>query len=517
LIFEFNDLKLDAELLEMTNSAGLVVVEPQVFSLLVYLIENRDRVVSKDDLISAVWQGRIVSDATLNTRINAARRAVGDSGKAQEVIRTYSRRGFRFVADVQADTLKQAPAQPDHTIDMSLPAKPSIAVLPFANMSNDPDQAYFADGITEDVIRALSRMRWLFVISRNSSFAYKDRTVSLATVSQELGVRYILEGSVRKAGQRLRITGELIDATSGHQIWADKYDGDLEDVFSLQDDITASISTTLISEITMAEITRVQKKHPASYNAWDHLMRALPLLHQLNASANDAAKAALQEAIKIDPDFVAPHVKLAWSYALEALHGWHKRGSSSLDQVDFHAQAAIKLNPNDPGGHCALALAHFWHGHQEEAIEAALRAIALESNLPDAHGILGSALAVSGKPDQAIESLERALRGSPRDPIRWFWYHGLANAHFAAQNYDEAIKWANLATDLSPGWAFSHLIAAASAALSKRPAKAAQEMTKLLQLIPQYSLKRYRRNPIWQHPPDIARLEEGLKAAGLPE
>ncbi len=514
--YRFGNFVLDTELLELRSAGTLVTMEPQVFSLLVALIENRERVVGKDELIDSVWGGRIVSDATLNSRINAARRAVGDNGKDQAVIRTHARRGFRFVAPVEP--LAATPAAAMRTdAAPALQDKPSVAVLPFVNMSDDPSQDYFADGISEDIIVALSRMRWLFVIARNSSFAFKGRTVTIDGVARELGVRYVVEGSVRKSTDRVRITGQLVDAADRHQIWAQKYDGSLSDIFSLQDEITSAVAMTLSSEITMAEIERARAKRPENFDAWDRYLHALPLMHRFEPEANARAKITLEEAIEADPEFVPPHVGLAWCYAQEALHGWQKFGRRSLELALHHARAAIALDPNDPRAHCSLALAHLWLGEQDEAIAAALRSIALDANMPEAHGVLGCALSVSGQAVQAIESIERALRGSPRDPVRWFWYHGMANAHFSLEHYDDAINWAKATAELMPGWAFSYLIAAASAGLTGKRGEAERALSGLLAVIPHYTIGRFRRNPIWTEPRDIEHIVTGLRNAGLAE
>ncbi len=349
------------------------------------------------------------------------------------------------------------------------------------------------------------------------SFLYKGADASVANVSKELGVRYVLEGSIRRAAHRIRITGQLIDAHTRRHIWAEKFDGELDDIFTLQDEFTSGISTSLISEITLAEIERVRKKHPDSYDAWDHYIHALPLMHKLEPTTNALAKEQFTKALAIDPEFVSPHVGLAWCYALEALHAWDTNGWQSLQRVHEHARSAIALDHDDPRAHCSLALAHFWYGRQKQAIAAALDAIRLDSNMPEAHGVLGNALATSGKANQAMEPLQRALRGSPRDPLRWFWYHGLANAHFALKQYVEAIEWAKLTAAHRHGWAFSHLIAAASAALLGRPEEARREIRELLSIIPHYSLKRLRGHPIWDNKPDVERLVLGLERAGLKE
>src|SRR5215212_7459983 len=246
MTLSFADYEIDVERRELRRATMAVHVEPQVFDLLVYLVENRDRVVSKDDLIASVWGGRIVSESTLTSRINAARKAVGDSGGEQKLIRTIPRKGLRFVGEVRTEEHVPAPSaeQPQSPV-LPLPDRPAIAVLPFVNMSGEPEQEYFADGISEDIITALSKLRWFFVIARNSSFTYKGKAVDVKRVSQELGVRYVLEGSVRKSGQRIRITAQLIDAATGNHLWAERYDRDIADIFAVQDEITERVVSAI--------------------------------------------------------------------------------------------------------------------------------------------------------------------------------------------------------------------------------------------------------------------------------
>ncbi len=242
----FEEYAFDTDRREMHRGADVISVTPQVFDLLDYLIRNRERVVSKDDLINVIWNGRSVSDAALTTRLNAARTAIGDSGEQQRFIKTLPRKGFRFVGAVREMQGPAGAEVADNPVEQSkptltLPNKPSIAVLPFANLSSDAEQEYFADGVVEDITMALSLFPWLFVIARNSSFTYKGRAVDVKQVGRELGVRYVLEGSVRKAGNRMRIAGQLIDAETGAHLWADHFDGALEDMFDLQDHVTASV------------------------------------------------------------------------------------------------------------------------------------------------------------------------------------------------------------------------------------------------------------------------------------
>jgi len=290
LRYLFEDCALDTDRRELRCGAALVAVEPQVFDLIVHLIQHRGRVVSKDELLASVWHGRSVSESALFNRINAARSAIGDAGNQQRLIKTLPRKGIRFVGKVREDETTAADA--DHSgpeiyrsqksdtsahvesLYLPLPDRPSIAVLPFANMSGDPDQEYFADGISEDLITGLSRIRWLFVIARNSTFVYKQRAVDVKQVSRELGVRYVLEGSVRRAGNMLRISAQLIDAVTGGHHWAERYDRELGDIFAVQDEITRSVAAAIEPHLLAAEGIRALSRSSADLGAWELVARA---------------------------------------------------------------------------------------------------------------------------------------------------------------------------------------------------------------------------------------------------
>ena len=295
--FVFGDCVLDPDRRELTRGSEAVPIGPQVFDLLLYLLRNRERVVSKDSLLDAVWAGRIVSESTLTSHINAVRKAIGDSGQEQRLIRTVARKGFRFVGDVSEVRVPEGLASPNAELTelteapplaLALPDKPSIAVLPFQNMSGDPEQEYFADGMVEDIITALSRIGWLFVIARNSSFTYKGRAVDVKQVGRELGVRYVLEGSVRKAANRVRITGQLIDATTGAHLWAERFDGALDDIFDLQDQVTASVVGAIAPQLEQAEIERAKRKPTESLDAYDYY----PARHGALSSGNQGGHRA---------------------------------------------------------------------------------------------------------------------------------------------------------------------------------------------------------------------------------
>jgi TolB-like protein len=307
LRYHFEDFVLDTDRRELHRGTKTVSIAPQVFDLLEYLIRNREHVVGKEDLINAVWNGRAVSDAALTTRLNVARNVVGDSGEEQRLIKTLPRKGFRFIGPVREEGGKSA-AVPDNRIEpekltLALPDKPSIAVLPFENMSGDPEQEYFADGMVEEITTALSRFKWLFVIARNSSFTFKGKAVDVKEVGRRLGVRYILEGSVRKASGKVRITGQLIDAVTGAHIWADRFERDLADVFALQDEVTVAVVSAVQPKLLQTEIAMAARRRPENLTAYDFYLRARQQ-HYLTTREGAAETIRLaHRALELDPRF----------------------------------------------------------------------------------------------------------------------------------------------------------------------------------------------------------------------
>src|SRR6187397_2908085 len=354
--FLVGDHTLDADRRELRRGAEPISVEPQVFDLLIYLVQHRDRVVSKDDLIASIWGGRIVSDSTLTSRINAARKAIGDSGEDQKLIRTVSRKGLRFVGDVRTQSrdtqsadaaTRQIDASAGLRPAASQPERPTIAVLPFTNMSGDPEQEYFSDGISEDIITALSKLRWFFVIARNSSFMYKGKSVDLRQVAADLGVRYVLEGSVRKVGDRVRITAQLNDVSTNSHLWAERYDRALADVFAVQDEITEAIVAAIEPQLYVAENFRAQRKAPDSMDAWDLVMRALSHYWRVTRQDHVVAQALLEKAIAIDPNYGQALGLLATSYMFTAHMGWADV-TAAMPLAERAALEAIRADGEDP-------------------------------------------------------------------------------------------------------------------------------------------------------------------------
>ena len=354
VLFLFNNYTLDSERRELRAGSAAITIEPQVFDILLYLIQNRDRVVSKDDLIGSVWGGRIVSESTLTSRINAVRKAVGDSGKKQNFVRTFARKGFRFVAPVEIkDKDVKAAGEQDHVV-LAVPQKPSIAVLPFSNMSSDPDQDFFVDGITEEIITALSRVRWFFVIARGSAFAYKRTETDPTEIARELGVRYILMGSVRRAGDQIRVSAQLIDGNSRGNVWARSYDRALSDIFSVQDEITQTIVGAIEPELGRAERERARIKQRDSIDAWSVYQRGMFHLYRYTQEDLAQARKLFKEAIAIDPDLAPAYSAIAEACYYEVVYGFAELPGDNRAQATEAAQKAVALDRDDAGAHCTL-------------------------------------------------------------------------------------------------------------------------------------------------------------------
>ena len=404
--FLFSNHTLDTDRRELRRGHEAVAVEPQVFDLLIYLVENRDRVVSKDDLIASVWGGRIVSDSTLTSRINAARKAIGDNGEEQKLIRTIARKGLRFVGDVRTQSngnWRRMPSMPRRMTFASrarsalpLPDRPAIAVLPFANMSGDPEQEYFSDGISEDIITALSKLRWFFVIARNSSFTYKGKSVHMKQVAEELGVGYVVEGSVRKSGDRVRITAQLNDVATGSHLWAERYDRDLADVFAVQDEITEAIVAAIEPQLYAAENFRAQRKPPDSLDAWDLVMRALSHYWRVTRQDNVVAQALLEKAIAIDPNYGQALGVLAVSHTFGAHMGWEDMAAAA-PIAERAALAAIRADSEDPWAHHALAASICSRGVSTTSLAEFELALRLNPNFSLAQGYYGLVLSYCGR------------------------------------------------------------------------------------------------------------------------
>jgi adenylate cyclase len=393
--------------------------------------------------------------------------------------------------------------------------RPSIAVLPFANMSGDPEQEYFADGISEDIITGLSKLRWFFVIARNSSFGYKGKAFDVKRVARELGVRYVLEGSVRKGGNRVRITAQLIDAASGNHIWADRYDGELTDLFALQDEITKKVVAAIEPKLLEAEGIRSQNRSPGDLGAWDMVMHANSLYWRLTKPDRDAAGAILKSAVERYPDYAPAHSMLAFMILVS--------GYVSLSAMDREGQVkvaiglatrAAELDDNDPWAHLALGYAAFAERQTNAAVAEFQRALALNPNFAAAHGYLGWALAFDGRSEKAISHLEEAIRMSPQDPQNAIFNTGLAVAHYFAERYSEAINFARTAVQQRAGFSAGHRIYCASLAQAGQLADARKELERLKELQPEISIAWIEKYGPYT-PGPMAKFLDGMRKAGL--
>ena len=407
---------------------------------------------------------------------------------------------------------KAAPAPGDA---LPLPDKPSIAVLPFANMSGDPEQGYFADGIAEDIITGLSRLRWLFVIARNSSFTYKGRHVDVRQVGRELGVRYVLEGSVRKGGNRIRITGQLIEAETGSHLWAERYDRALDDVFAIQDEITDSVLGCLQPVLYAAEHVRLKRKAPQSLDAWESFVRSMFLYSQHSDASTKEALNMLDRAVAVDGSYAQAHGLRAVCLAWRAFQGWENR-DTAFAEAAAGADRAVACDPQEPWAYLAHGFIALARWRDSEAVGAFSRAIDASPNFAYAHGLLGAAHALGGRADQAIECIDRGVRLSPRDIVGEEYELYYAFAHFQAGRYAEAASAAHRAIQQRPGHPVLYIMAAASYGLAGETDKAKRAITQLTDLVPNISAADIEETFIYCQREDRSRLAMGLRAGGLP-
>ncbi len=481
-------------------------------SLLAAFARSPGRVLSRDQLRHAVaGHGAEPYDRSIDMHVTRLRRKIEPDPKAPRFILTVSGAGYKFVARPQRGAVGTTrPA-------LALPDKPSIAVLPFENMSGDPEQDYFADGMVEDVITALSRMRWLFVIARNSTFTYKGRAVDVKQVGRELGVRYVLEGSVRKSASRVRVSGQLIDASTGAHLWADRFESALDDIFDLQDQVTASVLCAIAPKLEQAEIARATRKPTESLNAYDCFLRGMASFHRwMREDVNEALR-LFYRAIELDPDFAAAHGAAAQCYANRKANGSMTDRAQEIAEAARLARRAVALGGDDAfalsSGGNALA---YVVGDVEGGTGCIDRALALNPNLAAAWYYGAWVRIFLGEPDVAVEHLARAIRLSPLDPRVGLMQTAMAFAHFFAGRHDEASSWADRAVRDAPDFVAATYISAASHALAGRLEISQRTMTRARQFDPARRISNLKDEIPLRRPQDYARLAEGLGKAGLP-
>jgi TolB-like protein len=448
------------------------------------------------------------------------------SGRVQEDARGKLEITFEDIGDQQLKNIERpvrvyrmrASGAPSSPPALPLPDKPSIAVLPFQNMSGDPEQEYFGDGMVEEITTALSRFKQLFVIARNSSFAYKGRAVDVKQVGRELGVRYVLEGSVRKAANRVRITGQLVDALTGAHLWADRYDGGLEDIFDLQDQVTASVVAAIAPKVEQAEIERAQRKPTESLVAYDYYLRGIAIVNQMTREASSEAMRLFYKAIELDRDFALAHGMAAWCFVWRKINGWTTDRAQEIAETRRLAERAAELGRDDavalPFAGWALA---YVVGDLKAGVVLIDRALVLNPNLAAAWTASGWARAFLGKTDTAIEHLARAMRINPLDPLIFSMQGVTAFAHLLAGRYEEACYWAEKAVQEQPNFLAALRMVAVSYAFTERLEEAREAIARARQLDPDLRISNLKDRLGPFRPEDLAKYVEGLRKAGLPE
>ncbi len=519
MIYRFNDFELDAERFELRHAGAPRHVEPLVFDLIVYLARHPGRVLSRDEIIDQVWNGRSVSDATVASGLKSARKALDDSGGSQALIETVRGRGVRFNGQVTLVTppseaglpepLKEEPG--DASTEVAQPCAPSrkpvLAILPFDNLSAE-DDSYFADGLTEDIITNLSRFRELGVIARTSSFRFRKSSDGLLPFCAELNAGYAVEGSVRRSGERVRITAQLIDATTGVHLWAESYDRNMEDIFTVQDEVTRTIAATL--GITMQDVAlqRAMKKSPAELDAYDCVLRARRYTTTLSAESHAEARDLLERAVALDPANADAHALLANVYLAEHRFDTNPR-PDPMGRALRMAEAATRLDPQNAYARCWLAIVHFFR-HENEKFEAeARRALDLNPNDPEILADIGHYLAFMGAFERGVELSRRARELNPLHPG---WYHfGFARQHYNERNYEAVL--ADVQRVALPGFYWCHLLNAAALGQLGRP-DAARSLARLRDLKPDFRARDELLK--WNAADDdLEHLMAGLRKAGL--
>jgi adenylate cyclase len=525
LLYRFEDYALDTERRELRYGNQLVAIEPKVFDLLAFVIENRRRVVSRDDLIAQVWDGRIVSESALARCIYGARSAIGDNGEAQRLIKTIQRKGLRFVGPVREEQQPCGVAEASvgtekPAVPLTLPDRPSIAVLPLHNTSGDTEQDYFSDGITEDIITELSRFSELFVIAHNSSFQYKGKAVDVRQVGGELGVRYVLQGSIRRGGDRVRISVQLIDAVTGANRWAERYDRQIEDVIAVQDEVARTIVAALAAHVNRAEIERSLNEPPETWQAYDYYLRAAnaytSFLSSYKAADLYEVRRFLEQSIAIDPNYARAYARLSWSYLIArniSLDGDYLN-PDALDRAYQLASKAVQLDPNLPQAHAQLG--HVLHRRREHeaAVAEFEKAMALNPNFSDWR--FAEVLIYAGDPARAIEAVERHMRLDPfYAPLAAGW-RGLA--HYMLKQYWLALPALRECAARAPNLPVGHACLAASYARLGDIEKARAAAAEVLRVVPNWTIKSVAA-PLspFKLPEDAEHFFDGLRRAGLPE
>jgi len=524
LRYRFAEYAFDTERRELHRGMDLVPVAPQVFDLLDYLIRNRERVVSKDELIKVIWDNRTVSDAALTTRLNAARSAIGDTGEEQRLIKTLPRKGFRFVGSVQ-----ETQGQAIHSAILSgrdsnaptpvSPPRLSIVVLPFSNLSGDQAQDYFVDGVTESLTTDLSRISGSFVIGRHTAFTYKGKVVDLKQVGRELNVRYVLEGSVQRAGNRLRVNVQLIDAETARHLWADRFDKPIADLFDMQDEIVSRLASTLNAQLIAAEARR--SEHSPHPDAMDLYFQGMVRWNKgWTPAYMKEAQSFFDRALELDPDNVEALVGSAAVDTAMAGNFLADDARRRFAAAETALLKALSLAPRHALAHMYLGCIQFCSNRAVQGITECKYALALNPNLAEAHAFIGVGKIFVGRAAETEAHMHEALRLSPRDEgaARWMNWAGLAKLHLGADA--EAAEWQHRCLKANPNFPIAQFQLAAAQALLGELDEARSAGKAGLALDPTFTIRRFKAYPYAGDPDFRAasrRIIQGMRLAGVPE
>lgn len=507
----FGRFRLDLGRRELWRDTTAIKLGSRALDILCVLAAAKGDVVNKDELLTRVWPGVFVEENNIQVHIVALRKAIDEGKNGETHLVTVPGRGYRLVGIRHSIQ----PVESKNDRGFALPERPSIAVLPFQNMSDEPAQEYFADGIVEDIITGLSRIKWFFVVARNSSFIYKGRPVDVKQVGRELGVRYVLEGSVRKASNRVRITAQLIEAETGSHLWAEKYDRLLDDIFAVQDEITTSVVGAIEPTLRKAEIERVRRKRPDSLDAYDLVLRALPGAYSMMAEGATAAIPLLQQALNADPHYVRAHALLAWCHH----HCFTRGGLREEDRLAAirHARVAASGGSDDATSLAICGLVIWLNEHDASAaLRLFDRALAISESDIFALSCGASALAWMGQPDTAIDRAKRALRFSPFDPMNFMSHDAMSVAHFQNESFEKARDAAQHAIESNPSFSVPHLLLAAALVRLRRTDEAKAAARQALALNPSFSIGAYRAT-VGHVPKVFGPYAIAWKEAGMPD
>lgn len=513
-VLRFGNYALDVDRRSLERDGRHLALRPQAMEVLCHLAKNPGRPISKAELFEEIWPGISVTDDSLVQCIRDIRDALEDDGR--HIVKTVPRRGYLFAGLITPQGDSPGAVGPRENRHLSPPDRPSIAILPFANLSSDLDQDYFSDGIVEDITTALSRNRAFFVIARNSSFTYKGRAVDLKQVGRELGVRYLLEGSVRKSGGRVRVTAQLIEAASGHHLWADRFDSDVTDIFDLQDRIVTRVVGAIAPRLERAEIDRVKRAATEDLDAYDLYLRGLASWNRWTKTDNAKALQHFYAAMEKDRDYSTPYGLAASCYFFAKVNSWESRFDEK--EIARLVDAAAQIGADDP-----VALA--WAGHVcafffsdvERALSLTNRALELDDNLAAAWLRSGWVRAYAGDANGAIESLNRVFRLDPLDPRAFLTHAGMALAHFIAGRDEEAAEWAARVLRAKPDWHPALRIALASNGVLGRGDEAERVLREYVRYDPKVSIAKICGFYPFRREVDRQRLILGLRKANVPE